>query len=591
MDREQALELLRTVHDELRRWAKDKDGQLQSSISRKLPAVREVVKQLRLNKVVKVVPPAMIGGPVVNLDPLVNPFGGSFSEPFYPIALRNIDEAIGAIEYGVIPEAGDVAVEARVRPQSKQPDTDPYARLNELPSGVEVQRGLRRTPCAVILTALPLEYKAVKDLLTDVHEYTHRRGTIYERGRFERSGTVWDIVIAEIGQGNPRAAVEAERAIENFEPEVALFVGVAGGVKDVSLGDVVAATHVYGYESGKAKTGLFHPRPDVGRSSYRMEQRAKAEAKKDDWKSLSSDAALANVYVAPIAAGEKVVASEKAAVAKFLREMYGNTLAVEMEGRGFLEATHANHLDAIVVRGISDLLSGKRKSDAARWQAKAARNAAAFALHSLSRFVPPTFPSLVVPDDNSVRVTDDARQTESTVQDAITGVKREIEYERADSPPDALEPLVSESISLLKQRHERDGALSRSTYRDLLNMLTVLADDEFCAMRSAIHVLKTIPRVKGGAGEPGGDWVVTSLIFNAAPQINDWNWYAIQTRSTFQLARGDVAVRVVDALERLGRTHFVVTSRSNLDASRKGHVMNATIDLLAEVMPPPREKI
>src|SRR6266481_938667 len=137
---------------------------------------------------------------------------------------------------------------------------------------------------AVIITALPVEYLAVKRHLNNVSERTHRQGTVYETGEFENpDGSIWEVLLAEIGAGNPGAAGETERALTFFDPEVAMFVGVAGGVKEVSLGDVVVATKVHAYESGKANEE-FHARPASNVPSYSLQQRARAEAKRDDWR-------------------------------------------------------------------------------------------------------------------------------------------------------------------------------------------------------------------------------------------------------------------------------------------------------------------
>jgi nucleoside phosphorylase len=246
-------------------------------------------------------------------------------------------------------------------------------------------------PCAVILTALRVEYLAVRKFLTDLHEEVHPQGMVYERGFFGD----WQVRIAEVGAGNNISAVESERAIGYFEPDVLLFVGVAGGLKDdVKIGDVVAATKIYAYESGKVgDKDQFLTRPVVGNSSAQLVARARAEARKNDWRErLSSSEPLPEVFVGAIAAGEKVVAAQESQMFKFLRSNYNDALAVEMEGFGVLNAAFAYpSIQVIVIRGISDMVEGK--NDPALGlegdrQVKASNHAAAFAFELLAKFKP-----------------------------------------------------------------------------------------------------------------------------------------------------------------------------------------------------------
>ncbi len=241
---------------------------------------------------------------------------------------------------------------------------------------------------AVVLTALPIEYQAVRAHLLDPQEEIHPEGTIYERGIFISHNQRWEIGLVETRMGAARAAFEAERAIDYFKPNVILFVGVAGGLKSVKIGDVVVAAKIYGYESGKAETA-FSTRPEIGISTYPMIQRAQAVARSASWlHRIQSDPPQSppKAFVAALAAGEKVVTSTTSDTWRLLRQNYEDAIAVEMEGYGFLQAVHGNRrVEALVVRGISDLIEGKREADAAGTQEIAACHASAFAFEVLSQ--------------------------------------------------------------------------------------------------------------------------------------------------------------------------------------------------------------
>ena len=248
-----------------------------------------------------------------------------------------------------------------------------------------------------------MEFLAARTHLKGVHSDRHpRTGTEYDVGYFNCAGGLWKVALVETGKGNVNAAIAAERAITHFRPQVVMFVGVAGGIKDVTIGDVVAADIVYGYESGKvAKT--FCVRPSVGQSTHRIVQVAKAEAKRKAWhlrlpKLLSGRPhrkRKPRALVQPIAAGEKVLASVRSELYSFLRNNYNDAHAVEMEGRGFLAATHAYSVESLVIRGISDLLAKKAAAEKGGSQEWASATASAFAFQVLACLRPPLKPSMI----------------------------------------------------------------------------------------------------------------------------------------------------------------------------------------------------
>lgn len=240
---------------------------------------------------------------------------------------------------------------------------------------------------ALIATALPLEYTAVREHLADLVESVHPFGTVYEIGQLARDPhTPLEVALVEVGAGNTIAGLEAARALDFLRPDLALFVGVAGGLKDVTFGDVVAADYVYGYESAKV-ADVFKPRVKTFNAAYPLVQRARAIARTESWRSrltsVSDPAPCA--YVGPIAAGESVVADKDSETYRVLASFCSDALAVEMEGWGFLFGVHATgDIPALVIRGISDLIEGKSAMDDLERQPAAAEHAAAFACELLA---------------------------------------------------------------------------------------------------------------------------------------------------------------------------------------------------------------
>ena len=171
-----------------------------------------------------------------------------------------------------------------------------------------------------------------------------------------------------------------------------LFCGIAGGRKDLEIGDVVVPDKVYNYHSGRIEPD-FLARPVTYCPSQAIIERARLEGQAQDWArmamTLEKSEKVSKVFVKPIASGEELVASKISETVERINKHYNDAVAIEMEGYGFLHAAQKCGVkERLLVRGISDLLDNKEKSDRQNCQQLAARNATAFAFHVLKKFKP-----------------------------------------------------------------------------------------------------------------------------------------------------------------------------------------------------------
>jgi nucleoside phosphorylase/DNA-binding XRE family transcriptional regulator len=254
----------------------------------------------------------------------------------------------------------------------------------------------------LVVTALSEERKAVISFLESVKTDQDDFSLSYVYGYFESKtlGRPWKIILpAPTRAGNVKSAAKTALSL-SVRPDIIFFIGVAGGFpKKVNMYDVVVADRVYYVEPAKIDTdNSYIPRPDDHKVTAKLLSRAQSLQDIGGWQELLQPE-LPNepieVWIEPIAAGEKLVASSSSNDFARIRNAAPRAVAVENEGFGVLEAAHEAAVNALVIRGISDLLDNRPLShrgiigeeeraapDPIKF--KAARHAAAFMFGILS---------------------------------------------------------------------------------------------------------------------------------------------------------------------------------------------------------------
>ncbi|MGC5623815.1 purine phosphorylase [Streptomyces albidoflavus] len=338
----------------------------------------------------------------------------------------------------------------------------------------------------VILTALNLEYEAVRQKLANPQVHRHERGTRFETGNVQ--GTSHRVALGLTSKGNHSAAVIAERAIQEFAPAAVLFVGVAGALWDATrLGDVVVASHVYAYHGGTSEDDGLKARPRAWEAPHGISQLASHLARLDDWADDASGHDYApQVRFGAIAAGEIVQNSRISSEAQWIRQHYNDALAIEMEAAGVAQAGHLSGAPVAIIRGISDRADGTKNSkDDRNWQPQAAANAAAFAIRLAKELAMEQEEASSPRNDMMPPVARPERHLGNTAHNSTVGIMASsvtgssVHMNTAPQKPGAQNLFTAfnefrESLT----RHRTQGDLDEDTYRE------ALADLE-SALRSA----------------------------------------------------------------------------------------------------------
>lgn len=234
-----------------------------------------------------------------------------------------------------------------------------------------------------ILTPIPVEHQAILAHLVSPVEI-EVEGNRYVRGAVKDKPDL-RVVLQLTGPGNTTVALATDKAIRHFQPMVVILAGIAGGVKDVKIGDIAVGTKFYGYESGKETNEGFMIRPAAGSYSPDLVALAQVVARKGDWKKrVKGDTTRSKVIFGPIASGDKVIAAGDGAIARLLKQSYNDTTALEMESNGFGQAMqHHPGIRFMNIRGVSDLLEGKAQTDQDGSREQAAEHMAGFVFELL----------------------------------------------------------------------------------------------------------------------------------------------------------------------------------------------------------------
>lgn len=198
-----------------------------------------------------------------------------------------------------------------------------------------------------IIGAMEEEIEILKNDISDLQTEKIAHVEIHKGNLYGKN-----IVLMRSGIGKVNAAICATLLIQQYQPDMIINTGSAGGLgSQLSVGDVVVSKEVihhdviataFGYELGQVP-GM----PLAYAADSKLIEIASQAITKNDIKA----------HIGLIVSGDSFVGT--AEQKQFILNNFTNSLAVEMEAAAIAQTCHQFEIPFIITRAISDLANGE----------------------------------------------------------------------------------------------------------------------------------------------------------------------------------------------------------------------------------------
>ncbi|MCQ9299788.1 5'-methylthioadenosine/adenosylhomocysteine nucleosidase [Staphylococcus hyicus] len=197
-----------------------------------------------------------------------------------------------------------------------------------------------------IIGAMEEEVAILKSQMNDV-ETLKIAHTIFYKGKLHHS----DVVLIQSGIGKVNVAISTTLLIQQFNPELIINTGSAGGLQPgLSLGDVVVSTEV-SYHDADARAFGYAIGQLPGMPATYQADKTLIQHVNEVLNTLNQP-----VREGMIVSGDSFIGTNKQRAT--ILEHFPNALAAEMEAAAIAQTCYQFKVPFIVTRAISDLADG-----------------------------------------------------------------------------------------------------------------------------------------------------------------------------------------------------------------------------------------